>query len=140
MHRPDGIVMYGAGGGGHSILDVYCPSVTVHSHAAWARGGADHFMQEAQQFKRKQYDGLSPDHVMYPLVVSQFGAFSPATVAFIRLMHVEARGRVDEPSWGARHFEQVAEQTLSVAYWRSVGEYFGEFISRGAAVGTHSAF
>ena len=134
LHRPDGVVLYGAGMG-HSILDVYCPSVVVPSASSWVSGGADYFMQQAEAHKRAQYGDLDPHHVMFPLVVSQFGALSPSLRAYIRVLHAAAGGRSDQPSWSARHFRQVAEQSVSVAYWRTLGEYFGDFISRGIDLG-----
>ena len=89
-------------------MDVFCPSVTVPSHSAWVGRGADYFMAQAEEYKRRQYDSVSPDHIMFPLVVSQFGAFGPSLISFIRVLHTIAKGRVDEPSWGARHFDQIA--------------------------------
>ena len=120
---------------GHHILDVYCPAVVVPSASSWASGGADYFMQQAEAHKRAQYGDLDPIHVMFPLVVSQFGALSPSLRAYIRGLHAAAGGRSDQPSWSARHFRQVAEQSVSCAYWRTLGEYFGDFISRGLDLG-----
>ena len=87
-------------------------------------------MLDAQSHKIGLYGPHVPtQHSVAPLVMSQFGSFGPQFAGFLQLLHEHVNGVCEDPSWSVQHFQDMAFQSISVAFWRSLGQYFSDYVS-----------
>jgi hypothetical protein len=129
-HRPDLVILHAARRGGHLIADVTVPSFTVPSARGPAATGARAFLRVMEERKVAQYGFISPEHLVVPLVISQFGSVGPQFSRFIDELHRVAGGREADPTWSASHFRASLLQSLSVSFWRSLSRHFADLVAR----------